>query len=142
MEIVKAFIPLVGFLAIWFAFGLYFGRKVNRHKENLAVDYSTPINCLTVSRGVEPTNYLRKYKIYVDGALVSEIASGEVKHFELDSGKHTISVKVDWCKSIPFEFEKVDGKNIKLSCGSNYNNWKCLFMYAVKPSNWVYVKVA
>ena len=40
------------------------------------------------------------------------------------------------------EFEIIDGKNTKLLCGANYNNWKCMFMYAIKPANWVYVKFA
>ncbi|WP_277055077.1 hypothetical protein [Pseudoalteromonas marina] len=142
MELIKSFIPLICILLVWFTIGFYFGNKVKRHKANLITDETTPINSLTLSRGVEPTNYLRKYTIYLDEIVVGEITSGETRHFELPSGKHTISVKVDWCKSESFEFNIIDGHNTKLMCGANYNNWKWMFMYAIKPSNWVYVKVA
>jgi len=142
MELIKAFIPLIIFLSLWVSIGMYYGKKIKKHKESLVVDETKPINCLTLTRGVEPTNYLRKYSVIVDDQNIGEIASGETKHFELTSGKHTISVKIDWCKSKKFEFEKLESINTELNCGANYNNWKCMFMYAIKPSNWVYVKVA
>jgi hypothetical protein len=142
MELIKAFIPLIIILSIWLSLGIYFGRKIERHKESLVSDDSRPLNHLTLSRGIEPTNYLRKYKIILDGNEVGDIASGETKHFELETGKHVLSVKVDWCASKSFEFEINEAKNTKLNCGANYNNWRCLFMYVIKPSNWVYVKVA
>ncbi len=142
MELIKGFIPLICILLVWVTMGFYFGNKVKRHKENLINDDSKPLNSLTLSRGVEPTNYLRKYIVYIDDGIAGEIASGETKHFELSPGKHKVSVKVDWCRSQPFEFEIIEGKNTKLLCGANYNNWKCMFMYAIKPANWVYVKYA
>lgn len=142
MAILEAFIPLIIFLSLWIANGMYFGKKIRKHKQALIKDHSRPANCLTLTRGVESTNYLRKYSIILDGRNVGDIASGETKHVELTKGKHTISVKIDWCQSKPFEFEIRENKNTELTCGANYNNWKCLFMYAIKPSNWVYVKVA
>ena len=142
MELIESFVPLIGFLVISVAFGFYLGRKAKRHKESLVSDESAPINCLTLARGVEPTNYLRKYIIFIDNVVVGEISSGETRHFDLKPGKHNVSVKIDWCKSKPFEFEIIENTNTKLMCGANYNNWKCMFMYAIKPSNWVYVKVA
>ena len=142
MELFKAFIPLITIISLWVIIGLYLGKKIKLHKESMVVDKSRPINCLTVTRGVEPTNYLRKYLVIVDGKKIGDIASGETIHFQLIPGKHTINLKIDWCKSKPFDFELVSGKNTELSCGANYNNWKCLFMYVIKPANWVYVKVA
>ena len=142
MELIKSFLPLIGVLVIWLGSGIYFIAKIKRHKESLVKDSSAPLNCLTLARGVEPTNYFRKYIVFVDNAVVGEIGSGETKHFELPAGNHTISVKIDWCKSKPFEFEISDGKNTRLQCGANYNNWKCMFMHAIKPAHWVYVKVA
>ncbi|MBO9492043.1 hypothetical protein J7384_16905 [Endozoicomonas sp. G2_1] len=142
MVLIKAFLPLISVLAIWIGFVIYFGAKIKRHRKSLVRDDSAPVNCLTLTRGVEPTNYFRKYKVYVDEVAVGEISSGEVKHFEMAPGKHTVSVAIDWCKSRPFEFEASDGNNTKLQCGANYNNWKCIFMHVIKPSRWIYVKVA
>ncbi len=142
MELIKAFIPLIIFISLWITIGMYFGKKMKQHKETLVVDETRPANCLSLTRGLEPTNYLRKYSVIVDGTSIENIASGETKHFELAPGKHTICVKVDWCKSKEFEFEILENENTELNCGATYNNWKCLFMHAIKPSNWVYVKVA
>lgn len=141
MELIKAFIPLIIILSLWITIGIYFGNKIKKHKDALVEDKSRPTNCLTLTRGIEPTNYLRKYSVIIDGCNIRDIASGETKHFELSKGKHTISVKIDWCKSKLFEFEILENENTELNCGANYNNWKCMFMHAIKPSNWVYVKV-
>ena len=142
MEVFNSFLPLISILAIWFALAFYFGRKVSQHKKSLVVDDKAPANCLSLSRGIEPTNYLRNYVIYINNSPAGSIASGETRHFKLEPGEHTISLKIDWCSSKAFQFSITHGKNTKLKCGANYNNWKCLFMYLVKPSNWVYVEVA
>ena len=141
MELIKAFIPLIIILSLWITIGIYLENKIKKHKDALVEDKSRPTNCLTLTRGIEPTNYLRKYSVIIDGCNIGDIASGETKHFELSKGKHTISVKIDWCKSKLFEFEILENENTELNCGANYNNWKCMFMHAIKPSNWVYVKV-
>lgn len=140
MALIQDFFPLIIILFIWVIIGFYFGNKVKRHEERLVIDETRPKNSLTLFRVVEPTNYLRKYSVIVDGNLVGNIASGETKHFDLVVGKHFIVVTIDWCKSKPYAFEIVEGNNTQLNCGANYNNWKCMFMCAVKPSNWVYVK--
>jgi len=142
MDIFLAWVPLITVLSLWITIGLYFGKKIERHKEQVVVDHSRPDNCLSLVRGIEPTNYLRKYVVIIDDEVIGEIASGETKHFKLASGKYKIRVKVDWCKSNSYEFEIKAGVNTELNCGANYNNWKCMFMWAFKPSNWVYVKVA
>ncbi|PKF56425.1 hypothetical protein CW748_10760 [Alteromonadales bacterium alter-6D02] len=142
MELIKAFIPLIICLSIWISVGVYYGKKIKKHKEKLVVDDSRPVNCLTLTRGLEATNYLRKYSIILNGENIGNIASGETKHFELATGKHNIAVKIDWCKSKQFEFDMIGNKNTELNCGANYNNWKCLFMHAIKPSNWLYIKFA
>jgi len=142
MELIKAFLPLIIFLCVWFGIGIYYGRKVQSHKQSLVEDESRPDNCLTLVRRVDQTNYLRKYKVILDGAEVGEIASGETKHFPISPGKHEVSVKIDWCRSIPHKFSLLEGGNERLLCGATYNNWKCLFMYAIKPSSYVYVRAA
>ena len=142
MEILKAFLPLIIFLLIWVGIGMYYSKKARKHKESIVEDSSTPENCLTLVRGVELTNYLRKYKVILDNSVIGEIASGETKHFNISKGEHELSVKIDWCKSKPLLFSHEEGGNTKILCGASYNDWKCLFMHIIKPSNYVYVRTA
>ncbi len=142
MNYIIAFLPLILFLAIWFAIGYYYSCKVKEHKNSIKEDPSRPRNCLTLIRGVEQTNYLRAYKVIVDGESLGTILSGETKHFELEPGEHEAQVKIDWCKSKPYKITLGAGDNIELICGATFNDWKCLFMFAVKPSSYVYIKAA
>ena len=142
IEIVKAFLPLLIVIFVWVSFGLYNGRKVRKHSQNIEVDDSRPAGCLTLVRGVEQTNYLRAYEIFVDGASIGSIKSGQTKHIELSPGKYELVLKINWCSSAAFEFEIAEEKNTELVCGATYNNWKCMFMFALKPANWLYVEAA
>jgi hypothetical protein len=66
---------------------------------------------LIISRRKEWSNRARKFNIYVDGKLLDVIGHNEIKEFELDSGKHNILLKVDWCSSPEMEFELSSDKS-------------------------------
>jgi len=140
MEIIKAFLPLIIFLLIWFCTGIYYGRKVQKHKNSIKPDLSRPESTLTLERDVEQANYLRKYTVLIDNIVAGYISSGETKHFEVNPGTHNIQVKIDWCKTKPLSFEIAACKNTYLYCGSTYNNWKSLYKHATNPSGYIYVK--
>jgi len=140
MEIIKAFIPLITFLLIWFGVGAYYGKKVAKHRNSIKPDQSRPENSLTLERGVELTNYLRKYKVIIDNKVVGAISSGETKHIEINPGIHTIQIQIDWCKTKPLSFEITLGQNTYLCCGATYRNWKCLYKHVTNASGYVYVQ--
>ena len=142
MEIIKAFLPLVAFLILWFGVGYYYSRKVEEHRNSIKEDASRPADYLTLVRGVEQVNYIRNYKVIIDSEVVGVIASGETKHFEMSPGTHTIQVKIDWCRSRPCRFESSAGENVELNCGATYNDWRCMFMFVIRPSTYVYVQSA
>jgi hypothetical protein len=140
MEIVKAFLPLIIFLLIWFGIGIYYGKKVEKHKSCIKPDLARPENSLTLVRGVEQTNYLRKYIVIIDNEVAGSISSGETKHFEVGAGTHNIQVKIDWCKTKPLTFEITPGQNTYLCCGATYNDWRSLYKQAANPSGYIYIK--
>jgi hypothetical protein len=142
MKYISAFLPLLIFLSLWFGIGIYYARKVEKHKKNIKADSSRPSDHLTLIRGIEQTNYIRKYKVIIDNKSAGYIASGETKHILLNEGSHKIQVKVDWCTSKPFEVFLKKGENIPLVCGASFNNWHCLYKWALSPSSWVYVRKA
>jgi len=140
MEIIKAFLPLIIFLLVWFGIGIYYGRKVEKHKNSINPDPSRPENSLTLERGVEQTNYLRKYIVIIDNEVAGSISSGEAKHFKISPGSHDIQIKIDWCKTKPILFEISAGQNTYLCCGATYNNWKSLYKHVTNSSGYIYVK--
>lgn len=85
-------------------------------------------------------NLLRRYKVLIDSKSAGHIRDGEVKHFSVASGPHTVSVKVDWCESEPVTVVKAADQNVVIWCGARYNDWRCLFMSVVRPRKYVYVQ--
>jgi hypothetical protein len=49
----------------------------------------------------------RNYKIFIDGQFVGKIANDATKEFPISAGRHTVTVKIDWCSSpnVPIEID-------------------------------------
>ena len=142
MDSLAPFIPLVVVLIFWLGLALYWGKRVEKHKRSAVADPSRPAGHLTLTRKVDGTNYLRKLKIFVDDEIVCLISVGETVHLKLPEGPHQISVKIDWCKTEPITIEIDNARNTQLICGSTFNDWKCIFTWAVDPKNYLYVRAA
>jgi len=65
----------------------------------------------------------RDYGIYLNKKKIGTIGNGQTKEFEIDSGKHKINGKIDWCKSpiIDFEIAENESKTIEIA-GFKYGN--------------------
>lgn len=142
MDYIKAIAPLLIFLAVSFCIWVFYSKKISKHSAEIIPDDTRPVNSLTLIRGLDYTNYIRKYTVIIDGNRVDEISSGETRHISLAPGVHSISLQIDWCKTAPLQFEMCDGTNITMHCGATYNDWKAAFMAFLKPRKWLYVKVA
>ena len=66
---------------------------------------------LIAKRKKEWNNRARKFKLYIDGEKVDHIGNGEIKDFELETGKHTVIAKMDWMSSPEFEVDLSDDKS-------------------------------
>ena len=78
----------------------------------------------TIKRKKEYNNHLKDFKIFVDGHLIGTIANGEVKNFEVPSGKHRVIAKIDWCSSSEISIDVSDSKPTKLAVnGFKNGNW-------------------
>ena len=78
---------------------------------------------LIIKRNSEWNSRARKFGIYLNDKKIGTIANGETKEFQIDSGKHKINGKIDWCKSpiIDFEIAENESKTIEIS-GYKYGN--------------------
>ena len=73
---------------------------------------------------------LRLYKILIDGKPVGGIGDGEEKTFEVESGTHTLQLKIDWGKSNPVKFDLRSGEMIRFTCASRARGLKVLLAIA------------
>ena len=78
---------------------------------------------IRIERPNEFMNMMRNYVIYIDGNACGKIANGEVKIFNIKSGKHRVSAKIDWCGSRDFDIEVEENETIELKLSSfKYGN--------------------
>ena len=91
---------------------------------------------IIIERSSEWNNRIRKIGIYVNGEKVGTINNGENKEYEVESGKHEVYAKIDWCRSqkITVDTSEKEIRNIRLA-GFKYGSWilpimlGCLFIY-------------
>ncbi len=78
---------------------------------------------LIIKRTSELNNKSRDFGLYVNGDKIGVIKNGETKVFDLETGKHQIVAKIDWCQSrkLNLEFQKNETRTIELS-GFKYAN--------------------
>ena len=139
-DIFLAWLPLILLLIVWFLLGQFASKRIKKFQDEVVWDESRPKGALTLIREIKGTDLLRKYKIFVDDKFQDEISTGETKHIILQPGLHKVCLKIDWCSSNVVEIGIDELENNELHCGANYNNWKCTFMWLLKPKNWIYLK--
>ena len=84
---------------------------------------------LKISRESEFRDKLRSYKIILDDTYCEDIKIGETKSLELVPGRHTIYLKIDWCRSNKIDFYVSDNETIEFECGNSMENWRILFSF-------------
>ena len=139
LQLLSSWAPLLACMSLWIAFSVYARRKLRSASSRAGPVSAGPSNTITVARRVDPTNILRAYRIIVDDQPVGWINAGEVKHFEVSPGNHQVSVRVDWCHSVPLAVSKPPESNVLVWCGATYNDWRCTFMAFIAPRRFVYV---
>jgi hypothetical protein len=82
---------------------------------------------LKISREDVFRDKLRSYKIIIDDTYCGNINSGETKILEVAPGKHTIYLKIDWCRSNKIDFYISENETIEFRCGNSMNGWRILF---------------
>lgn len=78
------------------------------------------VHHLTITR--EPgfvADRARPYQVYVDREKVLDIYEGTQRQITVLPGRHTLSFKIDWCRSQLITFEAEDGQSTTLWCWPN-----------------------
>lgn len=86
---------------------------------------------LRVQRPSQYADWLRKYRIFVDGSPVGDISAGSDSTFEVSQGRREVLARIDWCSSNSVNVEIEDAHECTLEVGSNLNGWRLLlgFLY-------------
>lgn len=59
---------------------------------------------------------LRPYDVFIDDKHVLSINEGECKQFTVSPGSHSVSLRVDWCRSHTLQLNTEDGLSTELWC--------------------------
>ena len=102
---------------------------------DLPATISGPLGAITAARAKEYSASLREFIILIDGVAVGRLGPGQIKHFPVKAGPHTVATKIDWCTSAPFEVEKRPNENLVLRCGVRSN-----FAAFYRPQTYAYVR--
>ena len=74
-------------------------------------------------RGSGYADWLRQYKIFINGAQVGALARNSALDVEVPSGALTIEARVDWGRSEPLTIEAAPGQRIEIEVS---NHWGAL----------------
>ncbi|EPR74530.1 hypothetical protein ADIWIN_0430 [Winogradskyella psychrotolerans RS-3] len=79
---------------------------------------------IRIERNSEWNNKAREIGIYIDGEKAGTIDDGKTQEFEVESGKHEIYAKIDWCRSQKIELNTAENDlaTLKLT-GFKYGTW-------------------
>ena len=99
---------------------------------------------IIIKRDKQYADSIRNYKIFLDGEKIYTISNGEEKEFQIGPGKHSIQLKIDWCKSNQIEFEIKDNQKLNFLCGSNLkglNIFLSLLYATIWRKKYLYIKL-
>ena len=139
MKILLAWLPLLGLLAIWISGGLIVRTRVRSISPLAPSDDASPMDVITIYRKPESANHLRRYQIEIDDSLVGSLKPGELKHFPVAAGQHTLAVRIDWCRSYPLTVTKAVNSNLRLECGASVQNWRRVIQTFFRPREYLYI---
>ena len=89
---------------------------------------ATPLMLIVTRRTGYWADWIRAYKILIDGNKVGKIRTGEELKFNLDEGSHSIKFTIDWCSSKELTFDiKLQDKPIEVECWPGCRGCSLLF---------------
>lgn len=71
---------------------------------------------IKIQRGSGYVDKIRNYKVFINNKQIGVISEGEIKEYNVSSGTHIISTKIDWAgsKDIIVDLKENDVINLKV----------------------------
>ena len=141
-DLLRTWWPLLAILVVWAAMSIYGSRRVARTKAPDIKEIPRKPDHITLVRRPSVVDITREYRVEIDGSYAGRISAGEVVQFPVPPGKHTVLLRIDWCKSPAAEVEMKPGANALLNCGATYTDWRCQLAPFIWAKNYLYVHPA
>ncbi|HXG08754.1 MAG TPA: hypothetical protein VNK04_03110 [Gemmataceae bacterium] len=98
---------------------------------------------IRIRRPTQYADWLRKYRLFVDGVPVAEISRGSEVEIDVTPGWHEVLARIDWCSSGTLWIEVRQDEVCQLEVGSNIRGWRMFvgFVYAfILRSRYLYLR--
>ena len=99
---------------------------------------------IKIKRNKKYGDFFRSYEIILDGKNAGNIVQNQSISIALDSGHHSLKMKIDWCDSEEINFNINPEEEIKFECENNRSSplkVLLIFYYLIfDTSNWILLK--
>lgn len=83
------------------------------------------VQCVRLVRSWNYKNSQRGYWVFIDGAKVGVINNGEIVECLVNAGHHSVTLKIDWCKSNTIKVVVGKGQTAVLEvCMRGLKDWQ------------------
>lgn len=82
----------------------------------------------------------RSYTVILDNNYLGKIDHGETTSYEVSQGKHTIYLKIDWCRSNKIDFYILEKQSIEFDCGNCIKGWIILIYITFLKNKYLWIK--
>lgn len=76
-----------------------------------------------------PSCFIDRYRSFIiilDNQNVGKVKNADTFALPIEPGKHTLYLRIDWCRSAVIEFSVEGSEEIKFTCGPARVGWKIL----------------
>ena len=97
------------------------------------------MSALSIQRGGGYSDWLRGYKIFIDGEEHGAVRPNSIRTLEVPAGRHQVQLRMDWSSS-PVVAVDVDDDGATLACGpgARCGGWSLLSLSCpVETSIWL-----
>jgi hypothetical protein len=82
----------------------------------------------------------RKYTVLLNEKEVAKVSNGSEVEFDVEPGKHTVQMQIDWCSSQKFEVDASGADPLILQCGPNASPFLALLYISLWKDKYIWLR--
>jgi hypothetical protein len=82
----------------------------------------------------------RKYTVLLDGVEIAKVSNDSEVEFDVEPGKHTVQMQIDWCHSRKVEVDVFSAEPLVLECGPNASPFSALFYITMWKNKYIWLR--
>jgi hypothetical protein len=100
------------------------------------------MSTITIYRERGYYDLARSYQVFVDGDLAGEVGYGGKLTVAATPGKHSVQLKIDWCRSPEVMVLLTAGDTVALDCGNSAGVIDLIFYITIWRSRYLWLRFA